>query len=129
MYSRFSRVFKASSEFHNAGQSSSSVFLQDAVERDYSMEIPTDLEACALAEEDSISLDPACLSSLISQVLEQAVSEIVAEFEVARQEREALFENSPEWQKLTGEMLAYARATALLQMRKDVSGSARRSPD
>jgi hypothetical protein len=54
-------------------------------------------------------------SAFVSMALQNAISEIVVEFEVVRRERDVVPEKSPEWHKLTGQMLAYARATAVLQ--------------
>ena len=54
----------------------------------------------------------------VSEVLEQLTAQIIEVFDQLRSERDATPRASAAWQKLTGEMLAYARVTALLESMK-----------
>jgi hypothetical protein len=53
-----------------------------------------------------------------SEVLEQLTAQIIEVFDQLRSERDATPRASAQWHKLTGEMLAYARVTALLESMK-----------
>jgi hypothetical protein len=53
-----------------------------------------------------------------SEVLEQLTAQIIEVFDQLCSERDATPRCSAAWQKLTGEMLAYARVTALLENMK-----------
>lgn len=64
-----------------------------------------------------------------SLVLEQLTTQILEVFDQVRSERQATPPASADWQKLTGEMLAYARVTALLQNMKCGTRSASCSED
>ena len=65
----------------------------------------------------------------VSEVLEQLTAQIIAVFDQLRFERDATPHASAAWQKLTGEMLAYARVTALLESLKCGSSSVSNSDD
>lgn len=52
------------------------------------------------------------------QTLEQLTAQIVEAFDQVRLERDATPQSSPRWHKLTGELLAFARVTALLENMK-----------
>jgi hypothetical protein len=75
--------------------------------------------------------EPLAASGASSELfsLEEAIAQIVIQFDEARWERETLLSSSPEWHKLTGEMLAYAKVTALLQIMKSEPPSAAQSPE
>ena len=62
--------------------------------------------------------------AFVSLVLEQLTAQVLEVFDQVRSERDATPRSSADWQKLTGEMLAYARVTALLQNMKCGSRSA-----
>jgi hypothetical protein len=62
-------------------------------------------------------------------LLEQLTAQILEVFDQVRSERDATPRSSADWQKLTGEMLAYARVTALLQNMKCGPNFASRSDD
>jgi len=51
----------------------------------------------------------------VSLLLEQLTAQLVDAFDQLRLERHASPQSSTHWHKLTGEMLAYARVTALLE--------------
>jgi hypothetical protein len=65
----------------------------------------------------------------VSGVLEQLTAQLVEAFDQIRFERDATPRASAAWQKLTGEMLAYARVTALLENMKCGSPSVSNSED
>src|SRR5271168_1809716 len=90
--------------------------------RDSSMEVLLYPESPAASPADSDTFHSLQASERVSAAIENAIWEITAEYEEARRERETLFEESPQWQKLTGKMLAYARATALLESLKCFPG-------
>jgi hypothetical protein len=54
----------------------------------------------------------------VSLILEQLTAQIIEAFDQIRFERDATPRASAAWQKLTGEMLAYARVAALLENMK-----------
>lgn len=51
----------------------------------------------------------------VSEILEQLAAQVVDAFNQLRLERDATPQSSAQWHKLTGELLAYARVTALLE--------------
>ena len=59
----------------------------------------------------------------VSDVLEHLTVQIIEVFDQLRSERATTPRASAAWQKLTGEMLAYARVTALLESMKCGSSS------
>jgi len=65
----------------------------------------------------------------VSEVLEQLTAQIIEVFDQLRSERDATPRASALWHKLTGEMLAYARVTALLENMKCGSPSVSNSED
>jgi hypothetical protein len=62
--------------------------------------------------------------AVVSVVLEQLTAQLLEVFDQVRLERDATPRASADWQKLTGELLAYARVTALLENMKCGSPSA-----
>lgn len=91
-------------------------------QRDPSMEVLLYPESPAPSLADSDTFYSLQASGLLSATIEDVISEITTEYDEARRERETLFEESPQWQKLTGKMLAYAKATALLESMKCFPG-------
>jgi hypothetical protein len=79
-----------------------------------SLPLTTETHASRLDE----ALQSASDRPFVSLVLEQLTAQIVEVFDQVRCERDATPRASAAWQKLTGEMLAYARVTALLENMK-----------
>jgi hypothetical protein len=96
--------------------SSSTPFSPQA--RQYHMELLLYPESGQPSLVSAPPFDPAVSYAFVCATFESAISEIAAEFDQACREREFLIKQSTEWQKLTGKMLAYARATALLENMK-----------